>query len=109
MNKPFIIFDDNKLNSSSVIIVIGGDGFMLKTLIKLYKFKKPFYGINSGDYGFLMNKFHDKNIIKNIYNTDLVKISPLLSSRKSKVLTIKSTDVLEITAQWVTIKLLAPE
>ena len=39
---------------------------MLQTLKKFYKFKKPFYGINSGDYGFLMNKFSEKNTIKNL-------------------------------------------
>ncbi len=51
---------NNKLNMSNVIIVIGGDGFMLKTLIKFYKYKKLFYGINSGSYGFLMNKYSKK-------------------------------------------------
>ena len=45
------------------IIVVGGDGFMLQSLKKYYLFKKPFYGINSGNYGFLMNKFSNKNII----------------------------------------------
>ena len=51
------------LKKSNIIIVLGGDGFMLQTLKKLYKFKKPFYGINSGNYGFLMNKFSNKNFI----------------------------------------------
>ena len=45
------------LKKSNLVIVVGGDGFMLQTLKRLYKFKKPFYGINSGNYGFLMNKF----------------------------------------------------
>ena len=45
------------LRKSNIIIVLGGDGFMLQTLKKLHKYKKPFYGINSGNYGFLMNKF----------------------------------------------------
>ena len=40
--------------------------FMLQTLKKLYRFKKSFYGINSGNYGFLMNKFSNKNLIKNL-------------------------------------------
>ena len=40
------------LKKSNVVIVVGGDGFMLQTLKRLYKFKKPFYGINSGNYGF---------------------------------------------------------
>ena len=50
---------------------------MLQTLKRLYKFKKPFYGINSGNYGFLMNKFSNKNIIKNLAVSNSVKIYPL--------------------------------
>ena len=37
---------------------------MLQTLKKFYKFKKLFYGVNSGNYGFLMNKFSNKNFLK---------------------------------------------
>ena len=40
------IISNNNLLKSDCIIVIGGDGFMLKTLIKLYKLKKPFYEIS---------------------------------------------------------------
>ena len=65
------------LKKSNIIIVIGGDGFMLQSLKKLHKFKKPFYGINSGNYGFLMNKFSNKNIIKNLSISNSVKIYPL--------------------------------
>ena len=65
------------LRKSNVIIVLGGDGFMLQTLKKLYKYKKPFYGINSGNYGFLMNKFSNKNIIKNLNISNGIKIYPL--------------------------------
>jgi len=65
------------LKKSSIIIVLGGDGFMLQTLKRLYKFKKPFYGINSGNYGFLMNKFSNKNFLNNLKNSTSVKINPL--------------------------------
>ena len=44
-------------NQSSVIVVIGGDGFMLESLKKYRKYKKPFYGMNKGTFGFLMNKY----------------------------------------------------
>ena len=50
--------------NSNVIVVVGGDGFMLESLKKYRKFNKPFYGINSGTFGFLMNKFKRDNIIK---------------------------------------------
>tara|TARA_Y100000590_G_scaffold184807_2_gene210607 strand:+ start:250 stop:1020 length:771 start_codon:yes stop_codon:yes gene_type:complete len=94
MNKFHFIFDKTKknkkliniflkkyknysLNSSSVIVVLGGDGFMLKTLKKYQKYRKAFYGINRGTFGFLMNKFKTNDIHKNISKSNLVSISPL--------------------------------
>ena len=92
MSKPQIISDTNKnsLRIKSLIknklsksklknlnIVIGGDGFMLKTLKKHKNSSKYFYGINSGDYGFLMNKFSSKAIINNLNKANLITISPL--------------------------------
>ena len=64
-------------NQSNVIVVIGGDGFMLKTLKKYRKYKKPFYGMNMGTFGFLMNKYKTKNIMKNISKAKPVSISAL--------------------------------
>ena len=61
----------------NLIIVIGGDGFMLSTLKKNQKSNKYFYGINSGNYGFLMNKFSSKNIVKNLSKAKMISISPL--------------------------------
>ena len=101
MNKPLIISDTNskslkikkqiikiinkeKIKKSNLIIVIGGDGFMIKTLKKNKKSKKLFYGINSGNYGFLMNKFSNKFSIKNLSKTKTVNISPLEMSVISK-------------------------
>ncbi len=101
MIKPFIICDNNKksikiknsflkensstsLTKSNLIIVIGGDGFMLQTLKKYYKLKKKFYGINSGNYGFLMNKFSRKSKIENLNKVRLVTISPLEMTVKTK-------------------------
>ena len=72
------------LNKSDLIIVIGGDGFMLQTLKKLYKHNKSFYGINSGNYGFLMNKFSNKNFIKNLINSKVIQIHPLQMLVKTK-------------------------
>ena len=65
------------LIKSKLIIVVGGDGFMLQTLKKFYKSNKLFYGINSGNYGFLMNKFSNKNLLKNLNSTKLIQIHPL--------------------------------
>ena len=101
MNKLQIISDKNKRSSNiknllikkikssefkkeNLVIVIGGDGFMLQTLKKNKNSKKQFYGINSGNYGFLMNKFSSKNIIKNLSKVNSVSISPLEMIVKNK-------------------------
>tara|TARA_B100000780_G_scaffold223822_1_gene162979 strand:- start:404 stop:1183 length:780 start_codon:yes stop_codon:yes gene_type:complete len=79
------------LKNSDIIIVLGGDGFMLQTLKKFYQFNKPFYGINSGNYGFLMNKFSDKNFLKNLKDSQVVKIHPLQTIIKNKNNAIKKS------------------
>ena len=79
------------LKKDNLAIVIGGDGFMLQTLKKNKDSKKQFYGINSGSYGFLMNKFSSKNIIKNLLKTNLVSISPLEMVVKNKKNQIKKS------------------
>ena len=67
----------SSLKKAKIIIVLGGDGFMLQMLKKFYKFKKPFYGINSGNYGFLMNKFSNRFFQKKLKSLNNIKIHPL--------------------------------
>ena len=65
------------IKKSNIVVVIGGDGFMLKILKKNNNKKKIFYGINSGNFGFLMNKFMRNSIIKNLNNAKVISIKPL--------------------------------
>ena len=71
------ILNKNYKSRSNTVFVIGGDGFMLKTLKKSKNSKKLFYGINSGNYGFLMNKFSSKTIVKSLSKAKMITISPL--------------------------------
>ena len=106
MNKPLIISDKNlkslkikkkiikifnkqNISKPNIIIVIGGDGFMLQTLKKNKSVRKYFYGINSGNYGFLMNKFSSKTIVKNIFKAKMISISPLEMTVKNNKNQIK--------------------
>ena len=79
------------LKKTNVVIVIGGDGFMLQTLKKNKNSKKQFYGINSGNYGFLMNIYSSKNIIKNLEKANVISISPLEMTVKNKNNKIKKS------------------
>ena len=95
-SKKIKLFLQKKINSylpkkSNLIVVVGGDGFMLQTLKKFYKLNKPFYGINSGSYGFLMNKFSKKNTIQNILKSKLISINPLEMTVKNKLGKIKKS------------------
>jgi NAD+ kinase len=83
-------YKNYSLKNCDVIVVLGGDGFMLQILKKYQKYKKPFYGMNRGTFGFLMNKFNLKNIQKNILEAKSVSISPLevkVVTKKNKYLT----------------------
>ena len=79
----------NSFKHKNLCIVIGGDGFMLKTLKRNKDSSKFFYGINSGNYGFLMNKFSNKTNYNKLIKGRLVSISPLEMSVKNKSNTIK--------------------
>ena len=120
MNKPLIVSDNNskslkikrqiikilnkeKFKKTNVMIVIGGDGFMLQTLKKNKKSKKSFYGINSGSYGFLMNKYSNK-LIKNLTKVNTVNISPLemtviTNNSIKKILAINEVSILRQSRQ----------
>ena len=127
MNKPIIIADQNSkslkikkiltkeikhstIKKPNIIIVIGGDGFMLQTLKKNKKNSNLFYGINSGNYGFLMNKFSKKNFIKNLNSAKMISISPLEMSIKSrnkikKYLAINEVSILRQSRQAASISI----
>ena len=74
-----------------LLIVIGGDGFMLHTLKKNIKTNKFFYGINSGNYGFLMNKFNNFKTLNNLSKAKKITISPLEMKVKNKDNIIKKS------------------
>ena len=97
-------FKNYPMNKPNVVIVIGGDGFMLQTLKKNKKSKKLFYGINSGNYGFLMNRFSDKLLTKNIFKAKSIYIYPLemsvtTNNKVRKVIAINEVSILRQSRQ----------
>ena len=90
------ILNVNKFNRLNLSIVIGGDGFMLQTLKKNKNSLSLFYGINSGSYGFLMNKFSEKKILNNLLKAKMISISPLEMTVKKKKKIIKHLAINEV-------------
>ena len=121
MNKILLISDKNlkslkikkqvakilkkvEIKKKNIAVVIGGDGFMLQTLKKNKKSNKLFYGINSGNYGFLMNKFSRKQLIKNLLKAKTINISPLemivnTERKTKKILAINEVSILRQSRQ----------
>jgi len=63
--------------AAQVIVVLGGDGFMLQTLHQYMKMKLPFYGINCGTVGFLMNQFNLQDVLDRINHARPATLYPL--------------------------------
>ncbi len=78
------------------IVVIGGDGFMLDSIKKYQKYKKPFYGINTGNRGFLLNKFNNGNLISKINKATEIYLFPLEAKIKTRNLTKKVIAINEV-------------
>ena len=103
----------NKKINPNLYIVIGGDGFMLKTLKKYKSSKRIYYGINSGNYGFLMNKFSINKTIKNLSKAKMISISPLVmrvinkSGASKKCLAINEVSILRQSRQAASLQVIS--
>mgnify|MGYP000604158065 CR=1 FL=1 len=77
-------FSNKSPKSATHFVVAGGDGFMLSSLKKYYKYNKPFYGVNCGTFGFLMNNLDIINFYSKINKAKKISINPLEFKTKSK-------------------------
>jgi len=99
------------LNKSNIIIVCGGDGFMLRAIQKFYKFSKPFFGINCGTIGFLMNQNINADLNKNVLNSKPIEVNPIVAKvvtynkKIYSVLAINEVSLLRQTKQTSSIRI----
>ena len=71
------MYGQNKPDNSDYIVPIGGDGLLLKSLHSLNNLNKPFFGINFGSIGFLMNNIVDKDLNETVSNAKKSYFKPL--------------------------------
>jgi len=73
---------------ADIIIPIGGDGILLKSLHDFNELDKPFFGINYGSVGFLMNSSSNKDlntVVKNSKSTDLKPLKMIAKDEDNKI------------------------
>ncbi len=76
-NRFIGLYGQNKAENSDYIIPIGGDGLLLKSLHNLNMLDKPFFGINFGSIGFLMNNIIDQDLNETVSNAKKSYFKPL--------------------------------
>jgi NAD+ kinase len=62
---------------ADVIVALGGDGFMLRTLHRYLPVNLPVYGMKLGKVGFLMNRFREDELMQRLNAANLVELNPL--------------------------------
>ena len=70
-------------DDASVIVALGGDGFMLQTLHLFLGRDVPIYGMNFGSIGFLMNEYRDDGLTERLEAASPAKVHPLLMRAES--------------------------
>lgn len=73
-----------KRTKPDVIIVLGGDGFMLQVLHKYMHRNIPVYGMNCGSVGFLLNSYHRDALEERIRNARRATLHPLVMYARTR-------------------------
>lgn len=70
-------YGSHALDEADVIVALGGDGFMLRTLHRHLPAGLPVYGMKLGDVGFLMNRFREDDLHHRLHEANVVQLNPL--------------------------------
>ncbi|MXV44878.1 NAD kinase [Saccharibacter sp. 17.LH.SD] len=65
------------LDQAEVIVCLGGDGFLLETLLHILGYNIPVFGMNYGTVGFLMNEPEEEHLPQRLAYAQPTIISPL--------------------------------
>ncbi len=96
---------------ASIIVALGGDGFMLRTLHQLLSTELPVYGMKLGDVGFLMNRYRADGLLERIAEAQTVELNPLRmvarteAGNSSQALAINEVSLLRQTNQAAHIRI----
>ena len=66
------------IEQAQIIIALGGDGFMLRTLHRHLPLNKPVYGMKLGTVGFLMNQYYADDLDARLARAQPTALKPLV-------------------------------
>jgi NAD+ kinase len=66
------------VEQADVIVALGGDGFMLRTLHRYLALDKPVFGMKLGTVGFLMNQFRAEDLRERLARAQPTPLHPLV-------------------------------
>ena len=72
------------LDKAEIIVALGGDGFMLRTLHRHMSVNRPVYGMKLGTVGFLMNQFHPDGLLERLARAHPTSLKPLVMQAVSE-------------------------
>ncbi|WP_158968746.1 NAD kinase [Chachezhania sediminis] len=70
-------YGDVAVEKADVIVALGGDGFMLRTLHATEALPAPVYGMNRGTIGFLMNEYSEADLPERLAAAEEELLNPL--------------------------------
>ena len=70
-------YGDAANDEADLLVVLGGDGFMLETLHATMDRPVPIYGMNLGTVGFLLNEFKSDDLLDRLDDAAAVGLHPL--------------------------------
>ncbi len=71
-------YQEVPIDQAQIIVALGGDGFMLRTLHRHLALDKPVFGMKLGTVGFLMNQFHADGLSERLARAQPTKLKPLV-------------------------------
>lgn len=99
-------------DEASVVVALGGDGFMLRTLHEFIDSGRPVYGMKLGNVGFLMNRYVEEGLSGRLERANTIELNPLcmqvrmISGEKHSGLAINEVSLLRQTNQAAHIRIL---
>lgn len=105
-------YGQHDVSDADIVIALGGDGFMLRTLHRMIGKDIPVFGMKVGNIGFLMNRFEEDGLMQRLAAARAVNLNPLKmdvqteSGTTTSALAINEISLLRQTNQAAHIRIL---